>query len=345
MMYRITIKPRNKFDHWRSLAIYWNISSKARERLEWMIFYHSVGNQSVKAVSEYFGISRKTFWKWKSRFNPHIIQSLEEKSKAPKAKRVWTVTAIEERRMVGLRLESKCKWGKEKLKREYLKRYHETVSTNKIQKVINVNKLYPDPSEHKKKYKRLRSRNSKPKTRIKEFIKLEPSAIVWHTDSVVIWWYGVRRIIFTAIEDRTKLSYARIYESASSRQAKDFLKRLVYLTGEGIKVIHSDNGGEFRGEFEKACEELNIKQVYSRVKTPKDNPFLERFNWTIQDEWLSVSEVGLDVVQDANLDLTEWIIKYNFQRPHQALDYKTPIEYALEYYPQVLPMTPASTNS
>jgi len=29
---------------------------------------------------------------------------------------------------------------------------------------------------------------------------------------------------------------------------------------------------------------LGINQIYSRVKTPKDIPALERFNWTVQDE-------------------------------------------------------------
>lgn len=64
--------------------------------------------------------------------------------------------------------------------------------------------------------------------------------------------------------------------------------------------IHSDNGSEFAGEFEKACFELGIQQIYSRVKTPKDNPALERSNWTVQDEWIALSEVGLDKIEKAN---------------------------------------------
>lgn len=108
-MYQITIKPRSVYGHWRALADYWGISSKAKERLEWMIFYHTVGKENSGVTADYFGISRKTFWKWKIRFNPHIIQSLKEKSKAPKVKRTWTVTTVEEQRVINLRLESKCK--------------------------------------------------------------------------------------------------------------------------------------------------------------------------------------------------------------------------------------------
>ncbi len=342
-MYQISLKPRDKFDHWRNLAEYWQLSGGAKQRLEWIIFYHSFGKKNALETARYFGISRKTFHKWKGRFNPKVIQSLEEKSRSPKNKRVWTVTKDEEQKVTTLRLESKSKWGKRKLKREYLRVYGRVISTNKIQKIINKNKLYPDPVERKKKVKKQKSFLLKPKTRIHQFKKEFPNTIVWHVDTVQIWWYGSKRYIFTALEDKTKLAFGRVYETASSKQSTDFLKRLVYLTNDQMRVIHSDNGGEFAKEFEKACISLSIKQIYSRVKTPKDNPALERFNWTIQDEWLSVSEVGLDNTKDANQDLTLWLIKYNFQRPHQSLDYQTPIEYAQLKYPEVLPMYPART--
>ena len=125
--------------------------------------------------------------------------------------------------------------------------------------------------------------------------------------------------------------------------AADFLKRLMVLADCEIIVIHSDNGSEFAGEFEKACKELEIEQVYSRVRTPDDNPALERYNKTVQEEWLAFSEIGLDEIKEANQDLTNWLIEYNFHRPHQALDHLTPIEYAHQTYFKVLPMYPAST--
>lgn len=108
--------------------------------------------------------------------------------------------------------------------------------------------------------------------------------------------------------------------------------------------MHSDNGSEFQGDFEKACDKLNILQIYSRPNTPKDNPTLERFNSTVQYEWLEYSEVGLDDYQEANLDLTTWLVKYNSYRPHASLDYDTPLEYAHKnFFRNVLPMWPAYT--
>lgn len=92
------------------------------------------------------------------------------------------------------------------------------------------------------------------------------------------------------------------------------------------------------------CRQLGIHQIYSRVKTPTDRPSVERFNRTVQEEWLAISEVGLDDIPEANTDLTNWLVTYNNLRPHQSLDYLTPLEYAVQKY-QVSPMWASSTNT
>ena len=336
-MYQLTLRPRATFDHWRTLANNWRVSPKAKERLEWLIFYYSVGRKNSRTTASYFGISPKTFHKWKGRFDPQRIQSLEEVSRSPHNKRSWEVTPLQEERIANLRRRY-LKYGKKKLKVIYTQKYGEEISTWKIERVIRKHKLYPGPSK-----KRFTKKTSKPKVRIHELVKSGYTGTLWHTDTIVLYWYGTRRVIFTALEDATKVGYARVYETGSSRKAKDFLERLIYLSSGDIKIIHSDNGSEFAGEFEKACRQLGIQQVYSRVRQPKDNPCLERFNWTVQDEWLELSEVGLDEIKEANLDLTEWLIEYNNHRPHEALDYQTPLSYAEKT--KVLPMYPAWTGT
>jgi transposase InsO family protein len=78
-------------------------------------------------------------------------------------------------------------------------------------------------------------------------------------------------------------------------------------------------------EFEKASAKLNIQRYFSRVKTPKDNSEIERFNETLEYEWLYNSNLSLDP-EEFNPRPTEWLIEYNFNRPHQSLGYLTPIE-------------------
>lgn len=184
-MYQIALKPRNTYDHWRALAEYWQISPQAKQRLEWMIFYQTVAKKNASLTASYFSISRKTLHKWKKRFNPHLIQSLEEKSRAPHKRREWEVTPLQEKRITALR-EEHLKYGKRKLKVLYQKKYQEKISTWKIERVIRRHKLYPDYEEHKKKLKRRKRRQGQKKTRIHE-LKAKPQAgRLWHTDTIIL---------------------------------------------------------------------------------------------------------------------------------------------------------------
>lgn len=339
-------KPIELRDHWgvlREIAEEVPLSTGARLRLEWMIFYSTVGEKKAKFTASHFGISRKTLHKWLKRFNEGNLRSLEERSRAPHHLRTWTVTLKEQERIVALR-KKHLKYGKKKLKVLYKRKYKEEISTWKIERVIRRYQLFPDKEAYKKRLKKIQTRKKNPKQRIHTLRKEEKFGFLWHIDAIIIWWYGVRRVIFTAIEELTKIAYARICTTNSSGYAEDFLKRLMYLVEGKVEIIHSDNGSEFAGNFEKACQTLGIEQVYSRARTPKDNPSLERFNWTVQDEWLALSEVGLDDPKDANKDLTNWLVEYNNYRPHESLDYQTPLEYAQQQFFKVLPMWSASTH-
>jgi transposase InsO family protein len=45
-----------------------------------------------------------------------------------------------------------------------------------------------------------------------------------------------------------------------------------------------------------------------------------------------------------NRRLTEWLIEYNFRRPHQSLGYLSPINFIYRHQ-RLLPMYPSSTDS
>ncbi len=320
------------------------LSSNAQLKLEWMIFYHTVGKYKATGTANHFGITRKTFHKWLSRFKEENLLTLEEKSRIPNTRRHWEINPQEEKNIILLRKKN-MEYGKKKLKILYKKEHGQTISTWKIERVIRARKLYPDLKKHKKHYQKgIKSRRKVRIHEVKDAIHtVEAFGFLWHIDAIIIWWYGTRRIIFTALEDKTKIAYARTYKTNTSHLAEDFLKRLTYLVDGKVEIMHSDNGSEFAGDFEEACKKLNILQIYSRPRTPKDNPALERFNRTIQEEWLDFSEVGLDDIPEANQDLTTWLIKYNSYRPHASLDNKTPLEYAQNTFFNLSPMWSAYT--
>lgn len=327
----------NEYDRWRKVAEIFGLSKAAKLRLEWIIYYQE-HNASQSAI--HFGISRKTFYKWYGLFdrdNIYSLYKLEDKSRAPKHVRQRETTPEQQLRIIQLRKQH-IRYGKMKLERIYQQTYQEKISSWKIQKVIEARKLYHNPAKTAK-ITRKRKQAQK-KKRITElnvpFYKRKPGYIIC-IDVIVIYWNSIKRYIFTAIDKFGKVAFARTYKSKSSYNARDFLLRLRYLLNGKMTNIQTDNGSEFNGGFKEACEKLKIQQYFNRIHTPKDNATNERFNRILQEEFLELGNFTPDI-DLLNKNLTEWLIEYNFYRPHQALGYRTPIETS-----KVLPMWSSCT--
>ena len=318
------------------------LSLKAQLKLEWIIFYQTIGKGNAVKTADHFGINPKTLHKWKKRFNERDLSTLEEKSKAPFKTRARDISSLQRLRIRELR-KKHLRWGKLKLRKRYVEVYGEYISSWKFQVVIEEEHLYFDKAKHNKQQKKREQAQKQPKKRIHTLLKEMKTNFLWHVDTVVFTLpRGGYRYLLTAIDDYSKLSYARLYTTHSSKQAADFLRKLHYLTEGEIINLHHDNGSEFRKDFEKACRDLSLPQWYSRVRTPKDNAVLERFNRTIQEEFVEMIDIGLEDIREFNQRLTEWLIEYNSIRPHQALDYQTPLGYIDS---QVLPMSSSRTNN
>lgn len=320
------------------------LSPLAQLKLEWLIFYYTVGKQNAINTAKHFGINPKTLHKWKKRFNDRDLTTLEEKSRAPRKTRARDISPLQRERIRKLR-NKYIKWGKMKLRRRYFKLYGEYISSWKFQVVIEEEDLYFDKARVKRLKNKRKQAQSKQKKRITEFVKENKVNHLWRVDTVIFTLSrGGYRYLLTAIDEVSKLAYARLYTTHSSRQAADFLKRLHYLTEGEIINLHHDNGSEFKKDFEKACIELSLPQWYSRPHTPKDNPVLERFNRTIQEEFVDIIDIDVEDVIPFNHRLTDWLIEYNSVRPHEALDYLTPIEYIDKILQnRVLPMSSSCT--
>ena len=340
--YRAAIKrmraPFDKATHWRKTAKVLKLSRKACQRLEWIIYCRFASGGNISMTCRHFGISRKVFYTWLNRFDETNLRTLEDLSKAPKNTRQKEITQEEESRVVELR-KAHIRWGKMKLQRIYLNTYGEKISSWRVQYTIQKYKLYYHPLKNAK-LQQKRKRNQK-KKRITELKKKPFAGYLIALDVIVIYWNGLKRYILTAIDSASKIAFARMYTSKSSRNAADFLNRLFYLMDNSVLNALHDNGSEFHKEFIEACRKLNIQQYWSRNHTPTDNPIDERFNRTLKDEFIALGNFNPDPVQ-FNKQLTEWLIEYVFVRPHEALGYDTPWEF-YQKTNKVLPMYPSRT--
>jgi len=338
-------KPLSTSRDWNACRIHGQqiLSSVAQLKLEWIIFYYTLGGRNATNTALQFGITRKTFHKWLKRFTKQDLKGLEEYSTAPCKTRTRQISLQQRLKVHSLR-NKYPKYGKMKLVFLYEKAYHETISSWKIQKIIEEDNLYPNRVQALKKRKKQAYIRGHKRKRITKLVKENKVNYLWHVDTVILTLSsGGYRYLLTAIDEVSKLAYARLYTTHSSRNSKDFLIRLTYLTENKVINLHHDNGSEFKKEFEKACTIMGIPQWYSRPYTPKDNAVLERFNRTIQEEFVEMTEYDILFVDEFNEALLTWLIEYNFNRPHQALDYKTPLEYLDTYYSRVLPRYSSTT--
>jgi transposase InsO family protein len=93
-------------------------------------------------------------------------------------------------------------------------------------------------------------------------------------------------------------------------------------------TIQSDHGSEFSKWFTKALDVRGVEHHHSRVRTPTDNAYVERFIQTLQRECLNRIPRNLKAWQK---EIPEFIRYYNHERPHMALNYQTPAQVMRSY--------------
>ena len=63
-------------------------------------------------------------------------------------------------------------------------------------------------------------------------------------------------------------------------------------------------------------------------------------------EFVEMIDIGLEDIEEFNHRLLDWLIEYNSIRPHQTLDYLTPLEYLDQnQQKEVLPMSSSQTST
>lgn len=93
------------------------------------------------------------------------------------------------------------------------------------------------------------------------------------------------------------------------------------------EYLRSDNGPEFIAyAIQDWLEREKIKTLYIEPGAPWENGHIESFHDKLRDECLNREVFGS--LQEAQLILEDWRLEYNEYRPHSALGYRTPSEYA-----------------
>ena len=306
----------------------------AQERLRIIEFYKEYGE---KAAIKAFGIKRNTVFVWKKRLKDgrNSLASLIPTSTTPKTQRRMTTNLRIVSEIKQLR-EKYPRLGKDKIRpilnKYCLKERLTPISTSTIGKVIKRNRfffqkggrIYHDPSskwtKNKAKLRRTRVRYSPKPTEI-GYLEM---------DTVLRFVDGIKYYFYQAVDVKGKFAFSWMYKHLNSQNTVDFLKKVEYVFPFPIKVIQTDNGLEFLGDFEKYLEKRNIAHVFIYPRCCKINGVVERFNRTVQENFI---DNNLDIIHSPKMfleKLIDYLLFYNTERVHEAHgNQKSPMDYLI----------------
>lgn len=310
----------------RRLASIPELSKGARQRLKWMDYYNSHG-QNARLTCRHFDISPQTFYRWKRRYNPYHLESLENRSCRPKHLRqptasVELVVAVQRLR------EQYPRWGKDKL---VILLYREgyQCSTSMVGRILRRLKdrgVLREPvrnhvSAHRRGIKRPHA-TRKPK----DYPVAEPGDLIQLDTMDIRPLPGVVLKHFTARDVISRWDVIEVHSRATATTAAHFLNTLERRMPFPVRAIQVDGGSEFEAVFEEECQRRNIRLFVLPPRSPKLNGYVERAHLTHTQEFYEVTGSSFNIAE-LNSELLDWEHIYNAVRPHQSLNYLTPLEF------------------
>ena len=131
----------------------------------------------------------------------------------------------------------------------------------------------------------------------------------------------------TLVDEYTRENLA--LEVGRGMRATEVIEVLAELfAARGVpRHIRSDNGPEFiAAAIRRWLEYAGVKPLYIEPGSPRENGYAESFNSRFRDELLDREE--FENVSEARAYGTRYRLEYNHRRPHSALGYRTPAEFA-----------------
>jgi putative transposase len=93
------------------------------------------------------------------------------------------------------------------------------------------------------------------------------------------------------------------------------------------RAIRTDQGPEFTGRaLDQWAYRHGVDLKLIQAGKPTQNAYIESFNGKFRDECLN--EHWFATLAEARVLINEWRRDYNERRPHSALEYQTPAEFA-----------------
>ena len=330
----------NKFRGTRGFVSAWEravrfrdmITETAQRRTRILAFWEKHGNDATR---EAFGVSRRTLFRWQAllRRSGGKLEGLNAGSTAPNRRRTRIVPQELQERIVTFRREHP-RLGKDKLAVLLAQGGHR-LSASTVGRILGDLKeggLLRSPVRLSLSG-RTGTLRERPFVRRKK-LRRPQGCRVLEVDTVVRFIDGVKRYILTGVDTERRTAFAAAYSNHGSASSADFLQRAREVLPDCPGAVQTDNGSEFALHFAEACHDLGLTHFHTYPRSPKMNAHVERFNRTLDEEFLRSHRALLrDDVRALNDRLVDWLLWYNGERPHYALGQVSPFRHMMASLP------------
>ena len=292
---------------------------------------------------EFAGVSRSTLYAWRKNARERGLAGLTDRSKAPRRlrRRQWPRAVREYIRQlrqrhpnlgpdkIWVRMEPWCSRQRLACPRpRTIARLIADADDN-----MRVVPLRLDPKGRTKPIKKSR------RQRLGRNLRTQLPGQCVAFDTIVRFVGSTRRYIFTAIDHASRFSFALAVPRANSRNAAHFAQLVQSVFPATIHQVLTDNGSEFLGQFDQYAKQQGWRHCHTYPRCPKMNAYNERFNRTIQEEFVDYQEDLLhDDLPGFNAHLLTYLQRYNGERPHHGLNYLTPCQSIAKLLPDLSSM-------
>lgn len=331
----------NKFRDTRGFVSLWQqtirfrymITEKAKERIRILAFW---GRHGEAATTEAFKVSRRTLYRWQAvlKKSRGKIERLNATSTAPKESRRRIVPDAVKSRIIELRM-THPRLGKNKIQPLLIQAGY-TLSASTVGRMLTDLKRQgqlPNPIRLSFQGKtgnlteRIRKRKKK--------LRRPHGYRVLEVDTVVRFVDGMKRYILTGVDTERRTAFAACYTNHGSQSAADFLNKTQTVLPDCPSAVQTDNGSEFALHFERAASSSGLTHFHTYPRSPTMNAHVERFNRTLEEEFLKQHRALLrDDVAAFNNALIDWLLWYNGERPHHALGQVAPLRFMMQSLPR-----------
>ncbi len=309
----------------------------ARHRLSVLQLAENLG--CVSEACRRSGMDRTSFYAWKKRFEEQGLEGL--KDLPPIHHSHPFTTSQEDIAKILSAAEQYPGWGCTKIS-DYLKLEGCSVSSPVVQKILIRNGLASqfDRYLHLEE-KHLKEGISLTEEQIRKIEKFNPCFAERHVESsrpgellcqdtkLIGTLSGIGRVYLHALVDTYgSFGFGFLHTSKQPEAAVALLYNDVFPTYREWNIpigsILTDNGREYCGTdahpYELFLQLSDIEHRTTKVRSPKTNGFVERFNRTVKEEFIPVAfrKKIYTSISDLQDELDLWLTHYNYERPHRG---------------------------